>query len=230
MVAESSSSSVCCYLLAVLPRLFTAQPLYSAARCTASTPWLSGLWLNYSLPFQLPASPPCFTASFSVIHFAAILFFFAVQPLMSAALLHLLANWPLQLCRCWPAAIASTNRFPAFTASSAWSVHLATSQHSRCQVSAARWQASSAYALQPYLLCCPPVLLAVLPHLFTAHSRCLVAGRPLSPARCSALSCPAFWSPLFLYVAVLPHLLTVHCLFTTLENCVVSSEQFLLFP
>ncbi len=96
MVTESPSSSVCYYLLAVLPGLFTAhaQPLYR---------------LLLVIQPQLPAFPPCFTASFSVIHSLQANFLLC-QPLVSAALLHLLTIRPLQLCRCWPAATA---RWPA---------------------------------------------------------------------------------------------------------------------
>ncbi len=75
--------------------------------CTASIQYCSlhslfclvvDLYLNYSLPSQLPASFPCFTSSFSVFHFAASLFLFAVQcPAAHVGGPYLTGPWPLRL-------------------------------------------------------------------------------------------------------------------------------------
>ncbi len=85
----------------------------SPIHCTASTQYCSlhslyCLVVRPVLDFQPPLSTSCIACLlYSLVqHHTPAAILFSLQPLVSAALLHLLANWPLQLCRCWPAATA----------------------------------------------------------------------------------------------------------------------------
>ncbi len=106
-------------LLKVHYFLFATTCLLSCLACTLHS--LYRLVVRPVLDLQPPLSTACiaFLPYSLVQHHPLAATLFSVQPIMSAVLIHLLTNWHLQRCRCWPGSIASTNRFPAFPASSA---------------------------------------------------------------------------------------------------------------
>jgi hypothetical protein len=207
----------------------------------AQPAWLSGLCMIYSLPSQLPASPPCLTASFIVIHFAAILF--SVQPIMSAALLHLTKYFTCSLIGLFSGAAVFQPQFAlliAFRPSQPLLLDLSTlPPHSTAAVKSLLLDDRPPLLMLFSLICsvAQPVPLAVLSHLLTAHSHCLV----FDACRLAGLSILLSVQPFLL--DGMYHLLSadcslfglhfVCCLFTGLGYCFVCNEKvptFIIFP